>query len=211
VPPWAQIKAGFTPEKMRLISQLENPTLLLVPDGMSLSEYLAKASAEKTAPNKRKLPWTKANDIDLDSDKNGTLVSDATQYDKATHGGKTKKDRLSAPGALGWQVFVVDGGDEVPADTLGKTADDLRAQFKAEGFGGLSAESSFALQMHGQARGRQFDISNWGWLLESYLTSIGGRGGVLDSYWNDSYVGLSGVGPDYSDDFIGARRSVRVL
>ena len=209
-PSWGKIKAGFTPERMALIAQLENPTLLLVPDGMSLNEYLIKAGGDK-APPKRKLPWNKASDIDLGADKDGSLISDAGTYDKATHGGKTKMQRLQEPGALGWQVYVVDGGDEVPETTLGKKADDLLAEFRSQGFGGLSAEANFSLQMHGQVRGKQFDINNWGWLLESYLTSIGVRGVVLDSGWDVSVVGLFRYVPERSFEDLGARRSVRVL
>ena len=211
-PSWEQIKAGFTPEKMALISQLENPTLLLVPDGMSLKEYIETAGSDKPeGSNKKKLPWNKTADIDLDSDKTGALVSDCSQYDLTNHGGKTKMERLREPGAHGWQVYVVDGGDEVPANTLNKKADDLLKDFRAEGFGGLTAEAVFALQMHGQALGKPFDRTNWGWLLESYLMAIGGRGVVLNSDWFGSHVRLNRTGPVGSGGALGARRSVRVL
>jgi len=209
-PSWEQIKAALTSEKLRLIAQLENPTLLLVPDGMSLSEYVDKAGKDKPAP-KRKLPWNNATDIDLDADKRGKLISDAATYDKTNHRGKTKMERLAEPGALGWQVFVVDGGDEVPESTLGKTADDLLTRFRAQGFSGLSVEAIFALQMHGQVRGKQFDTQKYGWLLESYLTSLGSRGVVLCSGWNGSHVRLIRYGSGDSFGAVGVRRSVRVL
>lgn len=198
---------------MALINQLENPTLLLVPDGMSLDEYLKKAGSDKTTPNKRKLPWSKVDDLDIQSDVSGTLVSGVIKYDKTAHGGKTKMQRLQEPGALGWQVYIVDGGDEVPATTLNKKAETLLKEFLEQGFVGLSAEASFALQMHGQVRGKQFDIANWGWLLGSYIPNFPktSRGVVLYSGWVGSFVFLRGYVPDASNVSLGARRAVRVL
>ena len=84
--------------------------------GRNVSVGACREVGEDKAPPKRKLPWNKANDIDLGADKDGSLISDAGTYDKATHGGKTKMQRLQEPGALGWQVYVVDGGDGVPGN-----------------------------------------------------------------------------------------------
>ena len=106
---------------------------------------------------------------------------------------------------------MVDGGDEVPTDTLGKSADNLVAAFQTAGFNGLSVEANFALQMHGQARGKQFDQAKWGWLLASYLTAIGSRGLGLRSYWDGSGVLLRGDVPGIAFEGLGARRAVRVL
>ena len=119
--------------------------------------------------------------------------------------------RLQEPGALGWQVYVVDGGDEVPKTTLGKKPMICSQNFAVKVLAVFPREANFSLQMHGQVRGKQFDINNWGWLLESYLTSIGVRGVVLDSAWRGSNVGLLRRDPEFSHAFLGARRSVRVL
>ncbi|KKT75161.1 MAG: hypothetical protein UW70_C0038G0001, partial [Candidatus Peregrinibacteria bacterium GW2011_GWA2_44_7] len=214
-PKWEQVRAALTPEKLQLIAQLENPTLLLVPEGMSLMSYLLKVQAATNDPDK-KMSWNNADAFDVNSDVKDQCISEMNQYDPVQHGGTTKRERLSAPNASEWQVLVVDGGDEPPASTLGGSADQLLRIFRKQGFGGLSLEARLALHMKGQVEDKPLSRVRTEWLLESYLpnsTDASIRGAVLvakNSPTTGHSLNVFRVQPDYLH-LHGARRSVRVL
>ncbi|KKT73155.1 MAG: hypothetical protein UW70_C0090G0003 [Candidatus Peregrinibacteria bacterium GW2011_GWA2_44_7] len=221
VPSWKQIRAAFTPEKLQRIAQLEDPILLLVPEGMPLADFIEKMTLPMNTPKKESLIVRIGDRVKVDMDAKGTCIAGATRYDPdpLKHGGTTKIDRLNAPGASGWQVLVVDGRKSSPQWTCEKSADDLLKEFRSQGFGGMSLEANFILQMHGKLLDERFNPGGVAWLLESYVTNFTSsppdndtpsRGGVVCAA--HTAVGLYVSVKDPSEQsFYGARRSVRVL
>jgi hypothetical protein len=210
-PQWSKVQEAIKkPEVLARIKELKDPTLLLVPAGMSFKDMMYAVSQQEKDKADRKephLPFFSSWEPQFDKDKTGEVVG----FDpRIPEEGKSKEDRLESNdyGFQGWEVVVVDGTDEVPEETKNRSAIDLAQQFERSGFSFMGPEAYVVFQMRGKLRGKQYDEETWTW-LDAYIKAFSS---VAAGFWAPDFreLELSSVDPSGRVDYLGARRSVRV-
>ena len=210
-PQWNKVQEAIKkPEVLARIKELKNPTLLLVPAGMSFKEMMNATTQQDKDEDKRKEPYLNfysSWEPQFDKDRTGEVVG----FDlRVPEEGKSKEDRLESNdyGFNGWEVVVVDGTDKVPEETKNRSAIDLAQQFEKSGFSFMGPEAYVVFQMRGKLRGKQYDEEIWTW-LDAYIKAVSS---VAAGYWSPAAqeLELYHVAPSSEVDNLGARRSVRV-
>lgn len=198
VPSWQEVAPSK--DELTRIQKLEAPTGVISIPAMSLA---TKVEIAKTLP----LPLVVWSNFDLGADETGDLVSWNPGNPKKAF---TKVQRLDSGlyTAGGADVLFMDGGDEVPDETLKMDAYDFRDLCLEQGVIQPDIDAYFAFQTEGARRGKHFDSGTISW-LNAYLKSS--RAAVFGR-WDLSVrgMGLREDDPLRSNSVLGGRRAVRV-
>jgi len=181
-PTLEQIRAYLSIEMLRLISQIDQPTLLLVPFSMSLKSFEERVTSQRgelVEQQRANVFW------DLDYDRTGGLKYFPERFGNDP-GGIEKSEILRSHDERnnfpGWQVIIVDGRENTDRESLiysvgesdeveFKDANNYLAEYREKGLSGLTPEDWLSLHLLAMESGNPFDSTVWCWNFASYLGS----------------------------------------
>jgi len=223
-PTLEQVRARLPMEKLRLIAQIEQPTLLLVPFGMSLNVLINRVTGQPGRSGRLADQSSPYVTYIINADIDGKMVYFPDKFVENT-GGVSKRDVLAGKSDKnvfpGWQVVIVDGreridqsnivkGQNKAREDVCKNAHDLLEELQGSGFSGLTPEDWLSLHLIAMERGDAFDTEINCWLLASLLKLP--RKEVIVCCWNarNAAVHMYGINAEGGWEYNGARLSLRV-